>query len=181
MKFLGRPINRNEIFGVEKVIFDFAGIFPNENFPNWKILTTVAYMSLMLIFQVLISTRISVIEWTTLAFLFQIDYLIVNRGNIINVASALPEFVGCLEAVLKMLFLLYSSRRLKSIISELCLEWDKSLYSGFLFNNNLTKKTLQLLQKQIPNGYLSIEKWKNLHHNWQLGFRSLRYSHRLHI
>lgn len=57
MKFLGRPINRNELFGVEKVILDFAGIFPNENFPNWKILTTVTYMGLMLIFQVRILTE----------------------------------------------------------------------------------------------------------------------------
>lgn len=52
MKFFGRTINRNEIFGVEKVILDFAGIFPNDNFPNWKILTTVTTMSLMIIFQV---------------------------------------------------------------------------------------------------------------------------------
>lgn len=56
MKFLGK-IDRNEIFGVEKIVLGLAGIYPNEKFPSWKLYVSAAAISFMWMFQVYFRTH----------------------------------------------------------------------------------------------------------------------------
>jgi hypothetical protein len=45
-------INRQEIFGVEKYFHGKVGIFPNENFPSWRIFYFITGISVLIVFQV---------------------------------------------------------------------------------------------------------------------------------
>lgn len=120
-----KRINRNEIFGVEKVILDIVGIYPNGKFPSWKLWTTAVIMSSMLVFQVLILESPPFSQ--SLKFIhFQLNYLRLNIKNIIDVASSLPEVSGCIVAIIKLFFLIISAKRLKSLTSKLFSEWNKS-------------------------------------------------------